>query len=109
MYNSDTELLFPPRAIPTLVDLRGESWNELVSKVMKLETTERDSIAFVLLMVRLSGCTGCTADSFRAMRGCSQCARQTIRRFRGSDEDLRASFNQASQEIDLYLESTASS
>jgi hypothetical protein len=74
---------------------------------MQLETTEWDSIAFVLLMVRLTGCMTCTADSFRAMRGCHQCARQTIRRFRGSDQDLLALFTQAREEIDLYQESMA--
>lgn len=105
MYNCDTELLFPPRVIPTLQDVRGETWSDLVSKTMQQETTERDPMAFVLLMVRLSGCTTCTADSFRAMRGCPQCARQTIRRFRGSDQDLLALFTQARKEIDQYQES----
>jgi len=109
MYNSDTELLFPPRVIPTLQNLRGEGWDELVSRTMNLETTEKDCMAFVLLMIRLGGCTTCTADSFRAMRGCTQCARQTIRRFPGSDRDLQALFGQARQEIDRYLETGAGS
>jgi hypothetical protein len=104
MYNSDTELLFPPRVIPTLLDLRGEIWNDLITRALRLESTDRDRMAFVLLMIRLGGCTTCTADSFRAMRGCTQCARQTIRRFRGSDQDLKALFGQARQEIDRYLE-----
>jgi hypothetical protein len=104
MYNSDTELLFPPRVIPSLQDLRGEDWSDLVSRTMQMQATERDRLAFVLLMIRLGGCTSCTADSFRAMRGCTQCARQTIRRFHGSDQDLLKQFSQARNEIDRYLE-----
>lgn len=104
MYNSDTELLFPPRVIPALLNLRGEGWNDLVSRTVQLQANEQDRQAFVLLMVRLGGCTSCTADSFRAMRGCTQCARQTVRRFRGSDRDLLEQFDQARTEIDRYLE-----
>jgi hypothetical protein len=104
MYNSDTELLFPPRVIPSLQDLRGEDWSDLVSRTMQMQATERDRLAFVLLMIRLGGCTSCTADSFRAMRGCTQCARQTIRRFHGSDQDLLKQFSKARNEIDRYLE-----
>lgn len=105
MYNSDTELLFPPRVIHTLLNLRGEGWNDLVTQAMQSGPTDRDRMAFVLLMIRLGGCMTCTADSFRAMRGCTQCARQTVRRFRGSDQDLQALFNQARQEIERYLKS----
>jgi hypothetical protein len=105
MYNNDTELLFPPRVIQALLNLRGEGWNELVSRTMQDQANEKDRLAFVLLMVRLGGCTSCTADSFRAMRGCTQCARQTVRRFRGSDLDLLDQFDHARQEIDRYLES----
>jgi hypothetical protein len=107
MNQSDTELLFPPRVIPSLLNLRGERWSGLVSRTAQLQTADRDRLAFVLLMVRLGGCTTCTADSFRAMRGCTQCACQTVRRYRGSDQDLLALFDQARQEIDRNLEAEA--
>lgn len=103
MYNSDTDLLFPPRVIPTLRNLRGESWRNLIDHVLNLEPTDLDRLAFILLMIRLGGCTSCQADSFRALRGCTQCAYQTVRRFRGSDEELLEMFADASREIERYL------
>ncbi len=103
MYNSDTELLFPSRVIPTLRELRGPGWEYLVDQVSGITESETDHIAFVLLMVRLNGCASCFADSYKAMRGCTQCARQSIRRYRGSDEDLRQLFDGARTEVDDYL------
>jgi hypothetical protein len=103
MYNSDTDLLFPPRVIPTLRDLRGEVWRNLIDCIVELEPTEIDRMAFVLLMIRLGGCASCHADSFRALRGCTQCAYQTVRRFRGSDDELVKMFNTARLDIERYL------
>jgi hypothetical protein len=103
MYNSDTELLFPPRIIPSLRDMRGPVWSELIDQVECLDTKSPGYIAFVLMMVRLSGCIPCNADSFRAMRGCTQCARQTIRRTRGTDKDLVEQFQQIQNEVADYL------
>lgn len=103
MYNPDTELLFPPRVIPTLRNLRGELWRNLVDRVIELEPTDVDRMAFVLLMIRLGSCITCHADSFRALRGCTQCANQTIRRFRGSDQELMDLFMDARKEIEGYL------
>jgi len=104
MFNSDTDLLFPPRVIPSLHDLRGEAWQELVERAAQAEPTDIDRLAFVLLMIRLGGCTSCHADSFRALRGCTECASQTIRRFRGSDQELLTLFSKARQEVEVYLE-----
>ncbi len=103
MYNEDTEMLFPPRVIPLLRELRGDLWRGLIDRVSAQEPTEADRMAFVLLMIRLGGCTTCQSDSFRAMRGCSQCAQQTVRRYRGSEQDLLKSFNDARDEVDKYL------
>jgi hypothetical protein len=99
MYNNDTELLFPSRIIPELRSLRSDHWRELIDKVTGSESNSIDYAAFVLLMVRMSGCLTCNADSYRAMRGCTQCARQTVRRFRGNDQDLVGQFEQAKTEI----------
>jgi hypothetical protein len=104
MYNEDTELLFPSRVIPTLRGLRSETWRGLVERVHSLPSDHPQHLAFVLLMVRLSGCVSCNADSFRAMRGCTQCARQTVRRFRGKDQDLLVQYNQALAEVEGYLQ-----
>ncbi len=104
MYNSDTELVFPMRVIPTLALLRGDEWRQLVERVSAPKAPLAEKLAFVLLMIRLDGCVTCNADSFRAMRGCTMCARQAIRRFRGSDEDLLTQFKTAHEEVADYLD-----
>ncbi len=107
MYNTDTELLFPSRVIPSLRSLRNEAWRALADRVNALEQSSPEHLAFVLMMVRLDGCVSCNADSFRAMRGCTQCARQTVRRFRGSDQDLIALYNEACKDVERLAEKSA--
>jgi len=107
MYNSDTELLFPMRVIPSLRTLRGEVWQELVDRISAKDADPLDQQAFVLMMVRIGSCLACDADSFRAMRGCSQCARLTIRRFRGTDQDLVLQFNAYRREVETYHQKLA--
>lgn len=99
MYNNDTEILFPSRVIPELRGMRGKTWQKLVDIVISQEPTDIDHLAFVLLMVRLDGCTSCNADSFRAMRGCTHCAVQNIRRYKESDKELIKMFKQAREDI----------
>ncbi len=103
MYNEDTEMLFPPRVIPTLLDLRGDLWRDLVSRANSPEPNALDRLAFVLLMIRLGGCSNCQSDSFRAMRGCTQCAQQTVRRYRGTEQDLLIGLDDARNDVERYL------
>ncbi len=104
MYNSDTELLFPTRVVPSLADQRAEAWKALVERVSGPASTRLEQTAIVLMMVRLGGCVGCNADSFRAMKGCTACARQTIRRFRGGDQELVELYQQAYREIEQFIQ-----
>jgi len=115
MANPDTEFLFPPRVIPTLRLLRGEKWQALVDRAVQggpavlvepaaAGPLSLDRLAFVLLMVRLAGCTTCHASSFRALRGCTQCARQAVRRYREDDQQLEEQFLRAREEVEVYLE-----
>ena len=99
MYNEDTEVLFPPRLIPLLRDLRGEGWRELAARVEQAEPQAVERLAFVLLMVRLGGCVNCSIDSFRAMRGCTLCAIQTVKRYRGDDVELIQEFQIAREDV----------
>lgn len=101
----ETEMLFPPRVIPKLRDLRGKEWQKLVDRVSALPEMHPDKLAFMLMMIRIDGCLRCDADSYRAMRGCELCARQTLRRFKGSDNDLLKQFEAARQDVLAYLES----
>ncbi len=103
MLNPETELLFPPRLIPELRDLRGPAWQALVDRVQPKEGVDPERLALVLLMVKLAGCVSCHADSFKALRGCPQCAVQAVRRYRGGDEELLKSYAAARQEVDRYL------
>ncbi len=104
MYNSDTEVMFPPRVISHLRNLRGADWQKLVDQVCSNEANLVDRAAFTLMMVRMGGCQTCTIDSYRGMRGCTICARQTIRRFRGSDHDLVNQFEHCKKEVQQFVQ-----
>ena len=104
MYNSDTELLFPLRIVPVLASMRGQEWQDLLEQVVAPQASLAEQMGFVLMMVRMDGCVGCNADSFRAMKGCTLCARQNIKRFRGSDKELVELFKQTCKEVEMYLE-----
>ncbi len=104
MFNPDTEVLFPARVIPSLRELHGAEWGRLVDRVVSAEAAPNELNAFVLMMVRMCGCVGCNADSFRAMRGCSQCARQTVRRFRGGDREIMDQFRLMQKEVETHLQ-----
>lgn len=103
MFNPDTEVLFPMRVIPTLRTLHGEEWKQLVDHVHSNDAAPAEKFAFVAMLVRMCGCVGCNADSFRAMRGCTQCARQTVRRFRGGDREILEQFRQTRKEVEAFL------
>lgn len=103
VYHKDTEILFPDRVIPTLRDLRGFGWAELVQRVDNQPDSSPDMLAFSLLMIRQNGCLSCHADSYRAMRGCTICSQQTISRFKGSDAELLDGYEQAAQDIKRYI------
>jgi hypothetical protein len=104
MYHEDTEMLFPMRVVPALNDLRGVAWKRLVERIVSLEEDEPDALAFGLMMIRLSGCLTCQADSFRALRGCTPCARQAVMRYRGTDKVLVRQYELARKEVAAYLE-----
>lgn len=97
------ELLFPPRLIASLRDLRGPEWAALVSRVAKLPETDLDSLAFTLMMIRLAGCVKCHEGSFKYMRGCQLCAIQTAMQFKGTDADLVALHQKARRDVEAYL------
>jgi len=105
MYNHDTELLFPPRLLPVLRDLRGDGWRQLVDRVMEAPESAPERVALVLTLVRLNGCLSCNADAFRALHGCTQCAQQALQRFRGTDTELENLYGAAREEVDRYLRS----
>jgi hypothetical protein len=98
------ELLFTPHLIPTLEDLRGEEWQDLVESLSRLPETHPDALAFSLMMIDLDGCMTCEMDSYRAQRGCEMCARQAIMSFKGTDTQLINRFNKARVEVSRKIE-----
>jgi hypothetical protein len=98
-FNPRTELLFPPRLIPDLKNLRGETWRELVESIIALPETHPDVLAFCLMMIRLNSCLSCVSGSYRFMRGCELCAQQTIARYQGTDEELIALYEKAKYDL----------
>ena len=107
MQSPTIDMLFPSRAIEPLLTLRGKRWEELISKLIELEPTNIERIAFVLLMVRIGGCTSCQSDSFRAMKGCLACSSTTIKRYKGSDDNLVELFDEAKKDVIKYMKEVA--
>jgi len=104
MDNCETDLLFPARVIPSLIETRGDIWQLLVKEIASAEPDSLEVMAFTLLMVQIGNCVFCNTDSYRAMHGCHQCARQALHRFRGTDEELVDMFTRAKSEVKEYLE-----
>lgn len=103
LINAKAELLFPAHLIPILRDLRGEEWQQLVDRVAALPDTHPDSLAFVLMMVRLGDCMKCHSNYYKFLRGCALCSIQTIQSFKGTDADLLRLYRKAQDEIEQYI------
>ena len=101
MYTNN-DILFPRSVIPTLRDMRGKPWRELVDHVTNLPETHEDLLAFMLMMIRLNGCLSCETDSYRAMRGCLACTQQTLRRFKGDDAELLDMYQKALRDVRTF-------
>ena len=104
MYSYDTELLFPPKIIPTLRGLRGRDWANLIDQIDQSVNDDLVQIAFVLLMVRMNGCMTCSSDSYKAMRGCYRCSSLSIHWFPGTYLDLNRLYRDALNEMEDYIE-----
>jgi len=101
----ESEILFPPRCIPQLRDLRGPGWAELVDRISPLPDGHEDVLGFSLMMIKLASCLTCDLDSYRASLGCCMCAGRTVSGFKGSDQEIIRLFEQAREEVRTYLAS----
>jgi hypothetical protein len=106
MYNPETEVLFPSKAIGSLLKLRSKTWQDLANQVDAQPVQSSEQTAFVLMMVKIDGCVTCNVDSFRAMRGCPACAQLNIKRYKGTDEDLLHLYQQALKDANVYFAKT---
>ena len=98
-----SEILFPHRCVSALKRMRGPEWQELVSRIADLDDTHKDSLAFALMMIKLTGCLNCDLDSYKASLGCCTCAKRAINAFKGSDKVLLRRFGEAQTELEDYL------
>ncbi len=110
LHQPDTEIIFPPRVIPSLRNLRGPEWREFIDGLCQHKNdTDADILAFAWMMVKLNSCLACHADSYRAMRGCTLCSQNTIGRFKGTDVELLAFFKTAREEILAWISANPNS
>jgi hypothetical protein len=100
----DSEILFPPRCIEQLSDLRGPKWQELARRVAQLPHNHEDVLAFGLMMIRLGSCLTCDLDSYRASLGCCTCARRTVSGYKEDDASLLDLFEKALVEVQAFIE-----
>lgn len=98
------EIFFPHSSVKALTGLRDTKWRELAKRVATLPEDHPDSLAFCLMMIKLSSCVDCNPDRYKALMGCSACAKRTVAGYKGTDEALLRSFKQARTEIIKYLE-----
>jgi hypothetical protein len=101
----ESEILFPSRCVPQLQNLRGPEWAEMVGHIAQLPDGHEDVLGFSLTMIRLGSCLTCDLDSYRASLGCCTCARRSVAGFKGSDRELIQLFEEAREEVRVYLTS----
>lgn len=106
MYNPETEIVFPSKAIGSLSTLRGKTWQDLIDLVKEKQADSPEQAAFLLMMIKINGCITCNVDSFRAMRGCPSCAQLNIRRYKGTDDDLILQYQQALKDTTNFFSKT---
>lgn len=99
----DSEILFPPRCIEQLRDLRGPRWQRLVERIMRLPHNDTEVLAFGLLLIKLGSCLTCDLDSYRASLGCCTCARRTISGFKEDDDKLLGRYNEVLNNVHEYV------
>jgi hypothetical protein len=104
MYTTSTELVFPSRVIPQLMDARGPLWRDLVTASRQWIDCSPEQTALTLMLARLNNCADCSADSYRAIHGCETCTKQMLKRFRGPDEELLRLYAAARIEVIRFLQ-----
>ena len=100
----DSEILFPPRCIEQLGDLRGPKWQDLIGRITQMPHNHEDVLAFGLMMIRLGSCLTCDLDSYRASLGCCTCARRTVSGYKEDDSSLLDLYERSLEEVKAFVE-----
>ena len=101
----ESEILFPPRCIRTMRNLRGPEWAKLIDRIAVLPDAHEDVLALSLMAIRMASCLTCDLDSYRSSLGCCTCAGRAITGFKGTDRELIRSFEETREEVRAYLTS----
>ena len=99
----DSEILFPPRCIQQLRDLRGPKWQDLIERIIYLPHNHEEVLACGYMMIKLGSCLTCDLDSYRASLGCCTCARRTISGFKGDDTSLIVLYGKALSDVRAFV------
>ena len=100
----DSEILFQPRCIEQLGDLRGPKWQDLIGRITQMPHNHEDVLAFGLMMIRLGSCLTCDLDSYRASLGCCTCARRTVSGYKEDDSSLLDLYERSLEEVKAFVE-----
>jgi hypothetical protein len=101
MFGNKTPFLFPFETIPYLREMRDESWATLVERVAQIPETEKESLAFQLMMIRICGCLRCT--NYKASLGCTVCSQRAVRNSKAPSGALLRWYNKAYEEVTEFL------
>jgi len=71
---------------------------------MDFPRNHEEVLAFGLLLIDEGSCLTCDLDSYRASLGCCTCAQRTINGFKGDDDELLATYNDALDQVQTYLD-----
>jgi len=100
----DSEILFPPRCIDQLGDLRGPQWQGLIHHISQLPHNHEEVLALGLMMIRLGSCLTCDLDSYRASLGCCTCARRTVSGYKEDDTSLIEVYRNSLNEVRTFVQ-----
>jgi hypothetical protein len=92
-------LLFPYHCIPSLADLRGQQWQQLVQRVSVLPEDHDETLTLCLLVIDLCDCMNCDVNSYKASLGCRTCARRTLMAHKGTDLTLQRQFERIKSKL----------
>lgn len=104
-----SEFLFAHAAVPTLANLRGPRWHELVTRIAQLPDTDPDALAFALTMIRVNGCVACDIKRYRERGGCAHCSKFVLTTLnKESEAGLLTRFRTAQKEIARAVKESSS-
>jgi hypothetical protein len=98
-----SEILFPHSCIKGLRNLLDGEWSSLVDRVLRLDESCDESLAFSLMMIKLCGCLNCDMGSYKASLGCDVCSQRAVMGVKGNSAVMLKRYEKALEEVRQYL------